>query len=94
MARQSNEEFQQEANHLVIEITKVLSQRYPKGTEEYAFHILSASATIIANILADLDDPKVEDAIHEQIVKSTLDFKRRKETGEKPDYTGNNPNIN
>ena len=94
MARQSNEEFQQEVRELVIEISKLFSQRYPKGTKEYAFHMLSALATIIANILADLNEANLEDAIIKQIQYTTKSIRQRKEDGEGPDVTMKKPDIN
>jgi hypothetical protein len=95
MPRQSREEYRQEVNELLIEISKLFAYRYPKGTAEYAPNMLSALGAVIANILSDIDeDHSLEEVMIKQIRQNTKAIRQRKEDGEEPDFRGKMPDIN
>jgi hypothetical protein len=94
MAQSIKEEFEQEVQELVKEIFEVFERRYPKGTKEYKLHMLSALASIAANILANLNDPKMEKMLFEQIQSHTRWIKESRKNGEGQPTQTEIPNIN
>ena len=89
----TKEEFEKEVQQLIQEISAIFERRYPKELKEHGLHMLGALASLAANILANLNNPKMEKMFIEQVQTHTQSIKDSRKTAEGPGQTGKTPNI-
>jgi hypothetical protein len=87
----SKEEFENEVHQLIQEITAIFVLRYPKELKEHGFHMLSALSSLAANILSNLNDPKMDKMFIEQVQSHTQSIRDNKRNAKGPELTGKIP---